>query len=48
MPVIFLGAAIWLAMEGHDWLAGGIIAAISSLIAVFVLKKERKDQSEEQ
>ena len=48
IAVIFLGAAVGLAMDGHDWLAGGIIAAISSLIAVFVLKKERKDQSDEQ
>lgn len=48
IAVIFLGAAVGLAMKGHDWLAGGIIAAISSLIAIFVLKKERKDQSDEQ
>ena len=44
IAIIFLGAAIWLAIEGHDALAGTIIVALSSLIAIFVITSVHKKQ----
>lgn len=44
IAILFLGAALWLGLNGHDVLAGAIVAAISSLIIVFVLKKSPKDK----
>ena len=46
IAIIFLGAAIWLAIEGHDALAGTIIVALSSLIAIFVIKKSPQKEKE--
>ena len=44
IAILFLGAAVWLGMNDHDVLAGTIVAAISSLIIVFVLKRNPKDK----
>lgn len=44
IAILFLGAAVWLGMSDHDVLAGAIVTAISSLIIVFVLKKNPKDK----
>lgn len=44
IAILFLGAALWLGINDHDVLAGTIVAAISSLIIVFVLKRNPKDK----
>lgn len=44
IAILFLGAALWLGMNDHDVLAGAIVAAISSLIIVFVLKRNPKEK----
>lgn len=44
ISILFLSAAVWLGMNDHDVLAGTIVAAISSLIIVFVLKRNPKDK----
>lgn len=46
IAIIFLGATIWLAIEGHDALAGTIIVALSSLIAIFAIKKSPQKEKE--
>ena len=46
LALVFLAAAIWLAREGHEKLSITIIVALSSLIAIFVLKKSPKNKNE--
>lgn len=46
LALSFLGAAIYLGMHGHDWLAGAIIAIIASVATIFVLKREPQTEKE--
>lgn len=39
-----LAAAVYLGMNGHDWLAGAIIAIVASISTIFVLKKKPEDK----
>lgn len=47
LALVFLGAAIWLAIENHEGLAVTIIIALSSVIAIFVIKKMPKKENEQ-
>ena len=47
LALVFLGAAIWLAIENHESLAVTIIIALSSVIAIFVIKKMPKKENEQ-
>lgn len=40
LTIVFLLASVYLGVNGHDWLAGLIIAIIASISVMFVLKKE--------
>lgn len=44
LALLFLASAIYLGIEGHDWLAGAIIAIIASVATIFVLKKEPQEK----
>lgn len=42
-----LVAAVYLGINGHDWLAGCIIAIVASIATIFVLKRKPDEKKEE-
>lgn len=47
LAILFLMAAVYLGIKGHESVAITIVIAIASLVAIFVLKKEPKNESKE-
>ena len=40
IALLFLGAGVFLTIKNHEYIGGGIIATIITLVAIFVLRKK--------
>ncbi|MBE6262443.1 MAG: DUF2335 domain-containing protein [Prevotella sp.] len=47
LAILCLISAIYLGINGHDWLAGSIMAIIVGIVGVFVLRKEPSKNDKE-